>query len=212
MAEFITAIRTADGDKKYDYNALGNLPDLTNTGIVTQNGTVVSQNADFAEVAEWADGNPDNEDRTGYFVCASVPVDGIVMKKATSTDDVKGVTILSPAFAGNYSEDKIDEDGNLLPQYSYVAVIGFVPVIDNGTCSIGGRCMPDDNGCAVPSSNSMGYQVINRIDERRVLIIIEPNGDMVQRIKTKVVELQEDIEAALDAIIEIQNALIGGDA
>ena len=161
---------------------------------VTKDGTVVSQNADFAEVAEWADGNPDNEDRTGYFVCANVPVDGIVMKKATSIDDVKGVSILAPAFAGNYSKDKLDSNGNLLPKYSYVAIIGFVPVIDNGTCEVGGRCMPDDNGCAVPSSNSMGYQVVNRIDENRVLIIIEPNGDMVQRIKTRVNELQEDID------------------
>ena len=161
---------------------------------VTKDGTVVSPNADFAEVAEWSDGNPDNEDRTGYFVCANVPLDGIVMKKATSLDDVKGVTIKNPAFAGNYTEDKLDSEGNLLPKYSYVAVIGFVPVIDNGTCTVGGRCMPDDNGCAIPSSNSMGYQVVNRIDERRVLIIVEPNGDMVQRIKTKVNQLQEDID------------------
>lgn len=160
----------------------------------TAGGTVVSQNADFAEVAEWADGNPDNEDRTGYFVCANVPVDGIVMKKATSLDDVKGVSILAPAFAGNYSKDKLDENGNLLPKYSFVAIIGFVPVIDNGTCTVGGRCMPDDNGCAVPSSNSMGYQVVNRIDENRVLIIIEPNGDMVQRIKTKINKLQDDVD------------------
>ena len=183
--------------------------------MVTNDGTVVSQNADFGEVAEWGDGNPNNEDRTGYFVCADVPVHGIVMKKATSTDDVKGVTILAPAFAGNYSKDKVDSNGNLLPQYSYVAIIGFVPVIDNGTCEVGGRCMPDDNGCAVPSSNSMGYQVVNRIDENRVLIIIEPNGDMVQRVKTKIVEIQEDIgdiETALDSIIAIQEELIGGDA
>ena len=161
--------------------------------IKTANGTVVSQNADFAEVAEWADGNPNNEDRTGYFVCANVPVNGIVMKKATSVDDVKGVTILAPAFAGNYSKDKLDGNGNLLPKYSYVAIIGFVPVIDNGTCTVGGRCMPDDNGCAVPSNNSMGYQVINRIDEKRVLIIIEPNGDMVQRIKDRVNQIKEEI-------------------
>ena len=151
--------------------------------IKTPNGTIVSQNADFAEVAEWADGNPHNEDRTGYFVSSNFPVNGIVMKKATSLDDVKGVTILAPAFAGNYTKDKLDSKGNLLPQYSYVAIIGFVPVIDNGTCTVGGRCMPDDNGCAIPSSNNMGYQVINRLDENRVLIIIEPNGDMVQRIK-----------------------------
>lgn len=160
----------------------------------TSGGTVVSQNADFAEVAEWNDGNPNNEDRTGYFVCANVPIDGIVMKKATSVDDVKGVTILNPAFAGNYSKDKLDSEGNLLPKYSFVAIIGFVPVIDNGTCTVGGRCMPDDNGCAIPSNNSMGYQVVNRIDENRVLIIIEPNGDMVQRIKTKINDLQNKIE------------------
>ena len=190
--------------------------------IKTDSGTVVSQNADFAEVAEWADGNPDNEDRTGYFVCANVPVDGIVMKKATSTDDVKGVSILAPAFAGNFSKDKLNSNGKLLPKYSYVAIIGFVPVIDNGTCTVGGRCMPDDNGCAVPSNNSMGYQVVNRIDENRVLIIIEPNGDMVQRIKTKINKIQEDVaglaettgnvDAALDSIIAIQNTLIGGDS
>ena len=181
--------------------------------MVTAEGTIVSPNADFAEVAEWADGNPDNEDRTGYFVCANVPVDGIVMKKATSTDDVKGVSIQAPAFAGNYTKDKLDSNGKLLPKYSYVAIIGFVPVIDNGTCTVGGRCMPDDNGCAVPSSNSMGYQVVNRIDEKRVLIIIEPNGDMVQRVKTKINQIETeigDIETALDNIIAIQNSLIGG--
>lgn len=162
--------------------------------LKTKQGTVVSPNADFAEVAEWADGNPYDEDRTGYFVCANVPLDGIVMKKATSIDDVKGVTILAPAFAGNYTKDKLDSKGNLLPKYSFVAIIGFVPVIDNGTCTVGGRCMPDNNGCAIPSNNSMGYQVVNRIDEKRVLIIIEPNGDMVQRIKTKINVMQEDIE------------------
>lgn len=206
-------------DQAYDPNSTNAQSGVAVSGAVgllrTDNGTVVSQNADFAEVAEWADGNPDNEDRTGYFVCANVPVDGIVMKKATSLDDVKGVTILAPAFAGNYSKDKLDADGNLLPKYSYVAIIGFVPVIDNGTCTVGGRCMPDDNGCAVPSSNSMGYQVVNRIDENRVLIIIEPNGDMVQRIKAKINELQEDIgeiDAALGRIIAIQESLIGGDS
>lgn len=176
---------------------------------VTEQGTVVSKNADFAEVAEWADGNPDNEDRTGYFVCANVPLNGIIMKKAKSTDDVKGVTILAPAFAGNYTKDKLDSNGNLLPKYSYVAIIGFVPVIDKGRCTVGGRCMPDDNGCAIPSSNSMGYQVVRRIDDNRVLIIIEPNGDMVQRIKTKVNQIQEDMATKEDLAEAIGQALEG---
>ena len=177
-----------------EYNRDTNKALLSGGASMTADGTVVSQNADFAEVAEWGDGNPNNEDRTGYFVCADVPVHGIVMKKAKSTDDVKGVTISAPAFAGNYSKDKVDSNGKLLPKYSYVAIIGFVPVRDNGTCTVGGRCMPDDNGCAVPSSNSMGYQVVSRIDDNRVLIIIEPNGDMVQRVKTKINELADKIE------------------
>lgn len=185
-----------DGVTRIDAKNLNDIQDAI-LGTKTANGTVVSQNADFAEVAEWADGNPNKEDRTGYFVCANVPLDGIVMRKATSIDDVKGVSIHSPAFAGNYTEDKLDSEGNLLPKYSFVAILGFVPVIDNGTCTVGGRCMPDDNGCAVPSSNSMGYQVVNRIDENRVLIIIEPNGDMVQRIKTKINRLQEGVASAI---------------
>ena len=178
-----------------------NLNDIQDAvlGTKTANGTVVSQNADFAEVAEWADGNPNNEDRTGYFVCANVPVNGIVMKKATSTDDVKGVSIQAPAFAGNYTPDKLDGEGNLLPRYSFVAIIGFVPVIDNGSCIVGDRCMPDDNGCAIPSSNNMGYQVVNRIDENRVLIIIEPNGDMVQRIKADMDNIQANLDSAVSS-------------
>lgn len=185
MAEFVTGFQTAEGVKKYDYNALGNQP---STGA----GTVVSPNADYAEVAEWADGNPNAEDRTGFFVCLDVPVDGLIMRKATSIDDVKGVTMLAPAFAGNYNKTKVDSTGKLLPKYSYVGIMGLVPVIDNGTCTVGGRCMPDDNGCAVPSSNDMGYQVVNRVDVNHVLIIVEPNADMLQRIKTQMVELQEN--------------------
>ena len=208
LSPTMTLLTDTDGAVIHcEYNRDTNKALTSGGATVTADGTVVSANADFAEVAEWWDGNPDGEDRTGYFVCADVPVHGIVMKKATSTDDVKGVTILAPAFAGNYTKDKLDANGNLLPKYSYVAVIGFVPVIDNGTCEVGGRCMPDDNGCAVPSSNDMGYQVVRRIDDDRVLIIIEPNGDMVQRIKADI----GDIETALDSIIAIQANLMGGD-
>lgn len=200
LAEDLSEATSDDKIYAIVMNYVNNNTEMLSGGLKTSKGTVVSRNADFAEVAEWADGNPNNEDRTGYFVCANVPVEGIVMRKATSIDDVKGVSILAPAFAGNYTQDKLDSKGNLLPKYSYVAIIGFVPVIDNGTCTVGGRCMPDDNGCAIPSSNSMGYQVINRIDEKRVLIIIEPNGDMVQRIKSKIVDMQEDIDNLEEAV------------
>lgn len=147
------------------------------------NGTVVSENADNAEVGQWLDSNPNDEDRIGYFVAIDTATAGTTMVKATSTADVRGVTVSTPAFAGNCSADKFDSDGNLLKQYDYVAVMGLVSVIDNGTCTINGRCMPTDDGTAVPSTNNLGYQVIDRIDSTHILVAVEPGADMIQRIK-----------------------------
>ena len=157
------------------------------------NGTVLSQNADYAEVGQWADGNPNNENRIGYFVSIDDTQAGTTMVKATSTKDVRGVVVTAPAFSGNCSADKFDSNGNLLKQYAYVAVMGLVSVIDNGTCTINERCMPNDSGTAVPSSNNLGYQVIDRIDDTHILIAVEPGADMIQRIRTDVAGLQNDI-------------------
>lgn len=154
------------------------------------NGTVISENADYAEVGWWLDGNPDNEDRTGYFVCIADDVHGTGMRKAKSVDDVRGVVVTEPAFAGGATAEKFDENGQLLPKYDYVGIMGLVPVIDDGSCVVNERCMPNDEGIATASNNNLGYHVIERIDRRSILIAIEPNGDMVQRIKTEVEELQ----------------------
>lgn len=145
--------------------------------------TVKSTLADFAEVAEWSDGNPNNENRIGYFVCADLVTPGINMRIATSTDDIRGVTIKIPAFAAGASSDKYDADKKLKPQYDYVGFAGFIPVIDNGTCTVGGRCMPADDGTAIPSTNDLGYQVIERADANRVVILVEPGADAHSRFK-----------------------------
>ncbi len=187
MADYITRIRTADGDKQIDYNALANLPNLTDA-----TNTVISPNADYAEVGEWADGNPDNEDRLCYFVAiAEVGDNTIKIRKATSNDDVRGVTVYNPAFSGNASKDKYGEDGDILPRYDYVGIMGIVKIIDNGTCAVNGRCMPADDGTAIPSSNNMGYAVLERVDDTHVLIAVEPGADMIQRVKTDVQKMQE---------------------
>ena len=164
-----------------------------NLGITTSNGTMLSQNADYAEVGEWADGNLADEDRIGYFVTIDDTTAGTTMVKAKSTSDVRGVTVTAPAFSGNCSDDKYNSNGNLLKQYDYVAVMGVVSVIDNGKCTVNGRCMPNDSGTAVPSPNNMGYQVIDRIDSTHVLIAVEPEADMMVRIKSDVGELQKQL-------------------
>ena len=171
-----------------------------NLGIETTDGTVSSGNADYAEVGEWIDGNPDNENRIGYFVCIDNNTAGTTMRKATSSDDVRGVTVTSPAFAGGCSSDKYvntessdsdadpdaDSRADLLPQYDYVAVMGIVSVIDDGTCVINGRCMPNDSGIAVPVSGDYGYQVVDRIDDTHVLIVVEPGTDFQYNLSRKI--------------------------
>lgn len=62
----------------------------------------VSSGADFAEYFEWADGNPDGEDRRGRFVT----LDGDKIRYANADDDyILGVVSTIGAFIGNaYSE------------------------------------------------------------------------------------------------------------
>ena len=164
-----------------------------NLGITTASNTVLSQNADYAEVGEWADGNSSNEDRIGYFVAIDNSSAGATMVKSSSTSDVRGVTVAAPAFSGNCSSDKFDSDGALLKQYDYVAVMGMVSVIDNGKCTVNGRCMAADDGTAEPSPNNMGYQVIERVDDTHVIIAVEPEADMMVRIKSDVTDIQNDV-------------------
>lgn len=59
-----------------------------------------SSGADFAEFREWLDGNPDNEDRVGYFVTR----EGLKIKKANAGEYVAGVTSGNPCLVGNSDE------------------------------------------------------------------------------------------------------------
>lgn len=188
MAEHITGFQTKDGVKKYDFNALANRPtDATNT--------VISPNADYAEVGEWADGNPSAENRLGYFVAVAEVADNTTkIRKATSKDDVRGVTVYNPAFSGNAAANKYGASGELLKQYNYVGIMGIIPVIDNGRCTVQGRCMPADDGTAIPSTNNMGYAVLERVDATHVLIAVEPGADMAQRIKSDIRDIETQIE------------------
>lgn len=157
-----------------------------NLGVETSNGTVTSTNADYAEVGEWLDGNTAGEDRVGYFICIDNATPGTTIRKATASDDVRGVTVSTPAFSGNCATDKFDSDGALLSKYVYVAVMGIVSVIDDGTCVVNERCMPNANGTASPVSGKYGYHVIDRIDDTHILIALEPGADAQYNFKNYV--------------------------
>lgn len=65
-----------------------------------------STGADYAEYFEWADGNPNNEDRTGHFVT----LDGDKIKIAESGDWILGVISAQASIVGdNYDDDWHDK-------------------------------------------------------------------------------------------------------
>ena len=97
----------------------------SNAFRVDQNGAAYgkaayqSSGADYAEYFEWIDGNPDAEDRRGYFVA----LDGRKIRKAT-TDDVYilGIVSAHPVVIGNSDPDNWhqrflkDDFGNFIMQ------------------------------------------------------------------------------------------------
>ena len=124
--------------------ALANGTSMSNMGLafkVLSDGSVhadkeyTSPCADYAEYFEWADGNPNNEDRAGYFV---KPKDGKIVL-CEDFDTPLGIVSATPAIIGDsgemhwqgkYATDdfgriqyhdvtvpaEIDEDGNIVTE------------------------------------------------------------------------------------------------
>lgn len=141
--------------------------------------TIYATGADFGEYFEWYDGNPNNENRTGYFV--TLHEDTGKIKIANSEDDILGITTDSEAFIGNYREDKKNN-----PKYAIVGLIGVVSVREcsNIKCSVGGYCMPNDLGLA-SGTEDLGYQVVKRVNEDYVQVMLNCGSDMIHRLIEK---------------------------
>ena len=146
----------------------------------TINGTTMSENFGYSDVVEWDDKNTNKENRIGYFVTAKFNNNNFTISKATSINNVYGVSVSAPGFASNCDITNLGYTGDLLSRYSYVCSYGYVSVIDNGRCSVGGTCIPNSTGTAI-SSSSVGYKVISRIDSTHVLIFIGPTMDMISK-------------------------------
>lgn len=106
--------------------------------VFTDGSTSMSSPADYAEYFEWEDGNPDNEDRSGYSVSL---VNGTQIKIAEDGEDVIGIISANPAvigdaawnmWTGKYEKDEFnryvrDENGDRVlssefdPEAEYVS-------------------------------------------------------------------------------------------
>lgn len=164
----------------------------------TINGTTISENFGFADVAKWEDNNPDNEKRYGYFVTASYGLNGLVVNKATSIDDVYGVAVEEVGFASNCLEGNLGRSGDLLPKYAYVCTSGFATVIDDGTCVIDGICVPKNDGTATYSSSAVGYRVIDRIDENHIFIFVDPSMRTINNFQTNITNTSSSLNTHIN--------------
>jgi len=97
---------TSETDKfiigKGGYNANANCFRVTHTGVYAS-GAHNSSGADYAELFEWADGNPDAEDRAGRFVT----LDGEKIRLAGPEDDfILGIVSGNPSVVGDVHDDQ----------------------------------------------------------------------------------------------------------
>jgi len=105
---------------------------VTYAGEVYGLSAFQSTGADYAEYFEWADGNPDSEDRVGYFVT----LEGNKIRIAQPGDYVLGIVSGQPCIIGNADEDWLgrwehDAFGRFVREDVYTPVMGQRPVLDD---------------------------------------------------------------------------------
>lgn len=79
---------------------------VTGKGITYAKGSYNATGADYAEFSEWADGNPNDEDRRGYFVTYDEEKPTMI-RKANEGDYILGIVSGNPCIIGNADEDWI---------------------------------------------------------------------------------------------------------
>ena len=105
----------------------------------------------YTETYEWKDGNPDNEDRTGYFVKLE---SGKLIKCSGSTGFILGITTSTNR------------------KFSTVSLIGTNIINQDGTLVEGEYCTINKNGIATKTTTQK-YYVLNIIDKNKAKIIFK---------------------------------------
>lgn len=157
----------------------------------------IPQGADYAEYFEWADGNPENEDRRGLLVALDgdkiVPANGNGFFGVISADPSVVGNSASLGWQGKFKRDVFgsiikDKDGKPLlsddydpeteyiprevrPEWAPVGILGRLIIIDNGTCTPNGY-VSARNGIGTASLSPTNIRVLKRIDDNHVEVFI----------------------------------------
>ena len=114
-------------------NSRSNAFRVTNDGNIYAGAAVNSTGADFAEMREWSDGNPNSEDRRGLFVVYDDSIDYKIGEYAKirianendDLDDVLGIISSNPTVVGNTASEtwqgmwQRDIFGNVITEEKY---------------------------------------------------------------------------------------------
>ncbi len=187
----------SSNDFRFVFGNSGNKFAIDSAGNVYAAGGYNSMGADYAEFFEWADGNPDGEDRRGMLVS----LDGDKIKPADG-NGFFGVISASPSVVGNsaslhwhgkYMTDSFgrvmtDADGEPViakdfdpdirylprsarPEWAAVGLVGRLIVTDDGSCTVGAYCTAE-GGFAKKWAGKTKARVIRRVDDRHVEVLL----------------------------------------
>lgn len=174
----------------------GNAIYATSNGDFYATGGYNTMSADYADLFEWADGNPDNEDRRGMLVA----LDGDKIIPAQG-NNIYGIISANPSIIGNnpiewhgkYKKDVFgsvikDENGEPIlseeydpnkkyelrserPEWSPLGLVGRLIIVDNGSCEPNGY-VSARNGIGTASLSTTNIRVLKRIDDNHVEVFI----------------------------------------
>lgn len=189
------------GNGRNDSTLRSNAFRVTAEGAVMGTQSYTASGADYAEMFEWTDGNPNNEDRRGLFVT----LDGEKIRPASADDDyILGVVSATPSVVADaqtddwgkkwktdiFGERLLDENGAWIlnenfreeenesyvsrldrKEWAAVGLVGKLILVDDGTCEVNGYCVPANGGIATKSET--GCRVLSRVDENHIKILIK---------------------------------------
>ena len=98
---------------------------------------------------------------------------GLVYKDQEFTDAEGNTKVIT----AEVESDDYDITREYIPrserqEFSPIAYVGKVIMVDDGTCEADGYCKPSDNGIATKSDNRTRFRVRKRIDSTHILVRI----------------------------------------
>ena len=170
---------------------------VTQAGAVYGLAAYNTTGADYAEMFEWLDGNPVNDDRAGKFVTLI----GEKIKIANASDYILGAVTGCSSVIGNNPIDWVgrfekDVYGRILfdsegipftnpaydesqhyiervnrPEWATIGLLGQLVVEDDGTCLVDGYCTVSAGIATQTAYTFNSYRVLKRVDDTHILIL-----------------------------------------